>query len=479
VVEAAANGCPVLASDCTAHCELLTAEDRFSPHDATALRALLEAVVFSSEARETMRRRQADLRQRFSVEAVGTRFWNQLSRLWTHRSPRVARNRRPSIAFLSPLPPARSGVADYSYATLGPLAARAEVSVFSETAGATAPESVASVGRPDVTALLDVKFDAVVSVIGNSDFHLREFDLLLRFGSSCIAHDARMLGFYRILLGMPRACAAASDELGRPVSENEIGGWLTDERGLKALFLGEIAATSRPMIVHSPVTQRLVKERHGVDCVLLPFVPYRSFGAAELAPPARAAARRALGVGEHEIIVASFGMIDRVKCIAECIWAIEILRSWGVPARLVLVGTGGPNVKWLRPLAAELGLGECLTVYQGAVPDHIYRLWLAAADVGVQLRAYQLGGLSGALLDCIAAALPTVSTQHLTEVADAPSYVVPVPDQISPVLVAERIMEILDTGTHLQRPLAERDAVLAVRNFENYADRLLQALGLE
>ncbi len=479
VIEAAANGCPALASDCAAHRELVTEEDRFAVSDAAALRNRLEMLAFAPEARDQMRRRQAGLDKRFSVEAVGARFWTQLSRLLADRAPPVSRRRRPAIAVLTPLPPARTGVADYTYATLGPLAERADVSVFTGTVAPVLPKQVTMAGPPAATALLDKRFDAVVSVIGNSDFHLREFDLLLRYGSACIAHDARMLGFYYILQGPARACAAASAELRRPVPESEVTEWLSNEGKTKALFLGEIAAASRPMIVHSPVTKRLVKERHGVDCPMLPFVPYRHFATEELDAPGRAAARRALGVAEDEIIVASFGMIDPVKCIADCVWAVEILRAWGIPARLVLVGTGGPHVKWLRPLARELGMTQAVTMYQGPVPDHMYRLWLAAADVCLQLRAYQLGGLSGALLDCISAAAPTVTTRHLAEVSDAPSYIFSVPDQISPVIVAERIGEIIDRGLHRERPLAERADVLTLRNFDRYAELLMQALGFE
>ena len=40
-------------------------------------------------------------------------------------------------------------------------------------------------------------FDRVVSVMGNSPLHIGIFHRLLRYGGACIAHDSRMLGFYR------------------------------------------------------------------------------------------------------------------------------------------------------------------------------------------------------------------------------------------------------------------------------------------
>ena len=58
-------------------------------------------------------------------------------------------------------------------------------------------------------------------------------------------------------------------------------------------------------------------------------------------------------------------------------------------------------------------------------------------------------------------------------------YVRRVPDAISAVLLAEAIADIVDAGLHRDRPSAERDAMLAQRNFDVYSDRLLTALNIE
>jgi glycosyltransferase involved in cell wall biosynthesis len=303
---------------------------------------------------------------------------------------------------------------------------------------------------------------------------------LLRYGGACIAHDARMVNFYVVLLGQDRARQVASAELGRPVETAEIGSWLTDHRRLEALFLGEIAAVSRPMVVHSPVTVREVCTRHGVDCALLPYVPYRVPIEQELTPSGRAAARTRLGIADKEVIVATFGSVMPDRAPEELIWATAFLRSWGFPVRLVFVGMASP------PLAQHLSIArlqatlpeEAILLADQPVPEETYRDWLAAADVGVQLRTYQFGGLSGALLDCMAAGLPTVATAHLAEAILAPAFVRAVPDAISAVLLAETVADIVDSGSHLLRPLDERRALLAKRNFDVYATGLLAALGI-
>ena len=86
--------------------------------------------------------------------------------------------------------------------------------------------------------------------------------------------------------------------------------------------------------------------------------------------------------------------------------------------------------------------------------------------------------LSGALLDCKAAGLPTVATAHLAEAILAPAFVRTVSDAISAVLLAETVAEIVDSGSHLLRPLDAPRELLAERNFDVYATGLLAAVGI-
>jgi glycosyltransferase involved in cell wall biosynthesis len=494
IIEASANGCPILAADCAAHAELLVDPmDRFAPDDADQLRQLAEPIIFYAAAHAAAQARQDGLWRRFVPGAVAARVWEPLlQRLEIPKptglasslpTPAVMRGARPRLAFLSPMPPDLSGCADYSAATLAALQLRADITLFTETINPVVPAGLAIAGRVDETAHLDARrFDAVVSVIGNSHFHLREFELLLRYGGACIAHDARMVNFYAVLLGENRARQVASAELGRPVEAAEIHSWLTDQRRLKALFLGEIAEVSRPMVVHSPVTAREVRARHGVDCALLPYVPYRVPVEQELTPSGRVAARARLGVADKEVIMATFGTVLPDRAPEELIWATAFLRAWGFPVRLVFVGTASAPLAQHLASIARLHANlpeEGILLADQPVPEPRYRDWLAAADVGVQLRTYQLGGLSAGLLDCMAAALPTVATAHLAEAILAPAFVRAVPDAISAVLLAEAVADIIDSGSHLRRPLDLRRALLAERNFNVYATGLLASLGME
>lgn len=487
VVEGMTAGVPVVGSDIPAHRELLPyPADRFPLDDPAGLSLLMEKLV-DDDQRASIVARQTGIWPRYLGSKVGSRFWSAVSeRLGGHTplfAPWPLRNRPPRVALLTPVPPDRSGVADYSATTIAELGQFVELEVFTEATNPAPLPGAASVQPLNAYAHLSSSFDRVVSVLGNSHFHLRIFELLHRYGGAAIAHDARMLGFYRILLGEDRALSAASCELDRTVGSAELNGWLADESSTKALFLGEIFEMATPMIVHSPVTVRLVAERHGAPPAYVPFSIYRPWRAEALGPQARADARRRLGLTEEEVAIVTFGGVGLSKAPEECVWVLDILRRWGVPATLHMVGSlqdmPDSGVALLE-LAQRLGLADYVRTYDNFVPEQTYRDYLMGANLALQLRTHALGSLSGALIDCAAVGLPTVANQSLIDAAGVPAaYNRGVEDGLSPQLVAEALADLHEAGLGYSRDEDTRHAFSQDRSMTNYASRLCRVLGLD
>ncbi|WP_158258437.1 glycosyltransferase [Rhodopila globiformis] len=482
VIEGMAAGVPCLVSDIPAHAELVPdSECRFPADDDAALLPKLERLATDAGWRTAVVEAQATVWPRFRAPDVGDRFWNGVRRRLSGPAPAVRRGYRPRIAMMSPLPPDRSGVADYTAATCEALGRFVELHVFTETANPTRLRNVASVRLLGELPHLSTGFDRAVSVVGNSHFHTRIFELLQRHGGACIAHDARMLLFYRYLLGQERALAVASKELGRLVTEDELNDWLDDEGKLETLFLSEIAESASPTIVHSPVTARMFAERYGTTAIYLPFSIYHPWSPEELTKDRRTEARRRLGLEPNEIAIATFGFVHANKAPEECVWALEVLRGWGIPATLHFVGQSdaGLSAPGLGPLVEQLGLTRYVRFAEGYVSDQMYRDYLIGADLAVQLRTYGFGGLSGGLLDCAAAGLPAVTNQSLGAAVGVPDYIRCIPDAISPLLLAEALADLLAAGMAAERPEAERRAFSEQRSMDVYARHLCQALGFE
>jgi glycosyltransferase involved in cell wall biosynthesis len=488
VIEGMASGALVLASDIPAHRELISNPAlRFDPDDDQSLARTLDDIALDAHWRAEEIRRQEDLWPRFRGEEVAARFWDMLlDPPRTLSAPAVSRNRRPRVAMLTPLPPSRSGVADYSAATCPDLGRLVDLHLFTETEFPTPQPGVSSI-RP-LTALphLMPSFDRVISVVGNSHFHLRIFEHLQRYGGACIAHDARMLGFFYHLLGPDRARSIAELELGRTVEQTELQEWVRDEGKLKALFLGGIASNAAPMIVHSPRTVDLCAEKYGMRPAYIPFSIYRPWHAEELSPEARAEARARMGVTKDDVVITTFGFVHTTKAPEECIWALDSLRRWGIGGKLHFVGDlkGMPDCgTGLHALVQRLGLQEHVRFMEGYVSEQDYRDHLIGSDLGVQLRTYGLGGLSGALLDCAAAGLPAVANQSLTESVGVPeAYIRTIRDAISPLLLAEALADLLDqtrTPGAASRREETRRAYSQERSFATYAQRLCHVLELD
>ncbi|WP_269515450.1 glycosyltransferase [Brevundimonas subvibrioides] len=488
IVESSAAGTPVLASDVGAHPELARDPDwRFGPDDVDRLRGQLERLVEDPESWDGLRRAQTDLWRAYTVEAVGQRFMEGVLARASERvtdatrpgSPAVQRGARPRIAVLSPLPPAQSGVADYTALTLAPLKAVADLHMFTPTADARWEEGWASLQPVAAAGISPIRFDATISVIGNSDHHVEILDFLLENGGGCIAHDARMINFYYLLRGVPEAVQLASDEMARPVDQAEVTRWLHNQRDLPTLFLSEVARASEPLMVHSQTTAAEIARLYGKTPRLLPFAQYRPSLLHRLKRADRDRARKALGIPTDRVVLVTFGIVSEDKAPLELIWALNMLRSWGVDAELVFCGRNQHMKTQVGTLASQLGLAPFIRTFETAIDDATYDSYLIAADIGVQLRTYQMGGLSGALNDCISAALPSIANAHLAEAMQAPDFVKRVPDGLSSLLIAEAALAILSETRSGTRPVAQARAFAETRSPVGYCQALLGHLDID
>lgn len=483
IVESNAASTPVLASDVGAHPEL--AKDpawRFDPDDPIRLQKLLETLVEDEGAWIGLQSDQRDLWRNYTVEKVGKAFVLGVLQRQPQEmpAPPILRGARPKVAVLTPLPPAPSGVADYSAVTLRPLKRVVDLHMFTPTQNAAWEDGWASLAPIEDIHHYSRRFDATISVMGNSNHHTTILDFLKNNGGSCIAHDARQIDFYFHIRGIEETVRIASLEAGRPISIEEVSGWLRNQRDLPVLFLSEIVRSADPIFVHSPTTAVIIKDLYDVAPVVLPFAQYRVMPPDICRPESRRRARQRLGLRESDIVLTTFGHLGPTKGVDALAWAVGMLHSWGIRAKLFYCGSAQEQMQSVvLDIAAQCGISDHVFTFEKDVSEESYIDFLTASDVGVQLREYFMGGLSGALNDCIAAGLPSVANEHLATAMDAPRFVRRVPDNLSPILIAEAILGVLAEGDNRRRPIEEMQAFRQKHSPETYCDTLLQALGID
>jgi glycosyltransferase involved in cell wall biosynthesis len=452
VIEAAAAGTPAIVSDIPAHRALIPDDTcRFAPDEEAALARILESLVQTPVRRDAIIGAQAGLAAAFTPAAIAAKIWGAL----LQPSPAIARRAKPRIALISPLPPDKSGVADYSMALAAALRGRAAVTLFPGPHTSPLP-------------YLSGKFDRVVAAIGNGPLHADIHALSTQHGAAVICHDHRLLGL-ATSQGLAASRSWASQELGREVNEAEIAAWAADENRRAASFLGPLARTARPLIFHAQAPVELVRQRFGAEARHLPFAIYRPFAGA-ITPHRRAAARAALGYRPGQKIIASFGFITPHKGLAVLLRAFARLPE---TARLVLVGEISAEASALASRASELGITARVTLGAGYMPEAQYRAHLLAADVAIQLREGGPGNISGALQDCIAAGLPSVANADLAQNLNAPSYVTRISDALDEAEIAAALAAAGPQDTE-----TARRAYCAACSMDRYAEQLLRVLEL-
>ncbi|WP_200285210.1 glycosyltransferase [Rhabdochromatium marinum] len=325
---------------------------------------------------------------------------------------------RPTLAYLSPLPPARSGIADYSAELLPELAVHYAITLVNVDP-TTDPWLDANFPVIDIASFNAQahRFKRILYHVGNSEYHAHMVALLAEHPGVLVLHDfylGHLHGWRQALGGEPGALVRA----------------LRDSHGWPALAClardgqdaaiwhypanRDIMATATGVIVHSNHSRALTHDWLGPEpATCLRQIPHLR-RLPRLAPNARAQARAALELGARDFIVCSFGFLGPAKCNQLLLdaWEQSPLAN-NADAHLVFVGQNHDGDDGQR-IAARL------RTWRGARPPRItgyaspgdYRLWLAAADVAVQLRQNSRGETSGTVLDCLAHGLPLIVNDH-------------------------------------------------------------------
>lgn len=321
------------------------------------------------------------------------------------------------IAYFSPLPPERSGIADFSAELLPELARLIDVTVFHPT-----PESITADLRAHFEiAPLDTfpdrqwEFDLPLYQMGNSALHAPLYNMLCRFPGVVELHDFVLHHFmeqqdYRRELGYALDIDAVwYQRFGRKIPNRDT-----------VPLNNRVIDSSLGIITHSHTVARQGRAINGQ--VPIATVPLPVSGAAT------GDMRAALGWPDDAVVFAHIGQITPNRQLDMA------LRVFGrIHADL-------PNTRYLL-VGQSLGitLPDLISALPDAVrwinfvPDfHLFLNWINSADVVVLLRHPTTGETSSAGLRALRAGKPLIVFDHgwYAELPDAVAWKVPVLDEV-------------------------------------------------
>jgi len=342
--------------------------------------------------------------------------YRRLSVAATYEKSRSRDKTRPRLAYVSPLPPQQSGIADYSAQLLPALAGHYIIDAIVEDVRSVAT-TFAGVDAVRDAAWFRAnagRYDRVLYHIGNSQFHAFMLPLLRDHPGVVVLHDF-FLGhllqsfngadgaLWREELLASHGYAAARLQRNFP-DENRA----RDDYPANLFVIRQAAGIIAPNRFALDLARRYYGEGASDDWAVIPHM--RDLPPAD----AREAARRSLGVAAADFLVCCFGRLGESKQNHLVLEAWLQLSSQDDPhARLVFVGEA-PESEFCARLAATIAAhaGRSYIEITGfADPTH-YALHLAAADVAVQLRRKSRGESSYAVIDCMAHGLPVIVNAH-------------------------------------------------------------------
>lgn len=420
-LEAMACGTPVIGSDASSIPEVIGRADAlFDPTDCAAMSAKIGQVLTDEGLRASLRSHGLVQARQFSWDASAERALEGFEQLYASRTEQRAMvpgtrlagmPARPRLAFLSPLPPDKSGIADYSADLIAELIGDYDIDVIAQSA-VTDPWILANCRIRSIAWFerhAD-NFDRIIYHFGNSSFHEHMFALLARFPGVVVLHDFFLSGIVNHIeyIGMaPNALVQA----------------LYDSHGYAALIAqqreGRLASIwgypcnhqvlndAAGVIVHSRYAQQLAQSWYGPDAgkdwVIMPFP--RSLGR-----PDRQGARKRLGIDDDVSVLCTFGLLGPTKLNDRLLDAwLQTPMAQDTRCRLVFVGQNepGPYGQALAQAIAQSGCSNRITI-TGFASREMYLDYLSAADFAVQLRGKSRGETSAAIMDCLAYGVPTV-----------------------------------------------------------------------
>ena len=480
-LEAMCCGRAVIAANTSSLPEVIGRSDAlFNPRSDAAIAAKIEHVLGDDAFRADLERHGRQQAKNFSWDRCAERAIAALEawHLGQRRSIAPAPARRPRMAYVSPLPPARSGISDYSAELLPELVRYYDIDVIVAQDSVATPwiRANCAVRSIDWFKRHAARYERIIYHFGNSDFHQHMFGLLDDAPGIVVLHDFFLSGIaahMEIMGHRPSYWSRALYE-GHGYAALKQRFYAQDTADVVWRYpcnLGVLRG-ALGLIVHSENSRRLANAWYGADAARKwAVVPHL-----RVPEPAidRAAARRALGLADEDCVVCSFGLLGPSKLNHRLLSAwLDSALAADPHCVLVFVGENQTSAYGQELLETIRRSGVTRPVQiTGWADSATFRQYLAAADIGVQLRTLSRGETSGTVLDCMNYAMPTIVNANGSMADLPPDGVWKMPDAFDNGELTAALESLWRDPSCRQRLGARARAII----LKNHAPRLCASL---
>jgi glycosyltransferase involved in cell wall biosynthesis len=423
-LEAMACGRAVIGSNCSSLPEVIGRPDAlFDPHDEQSIAGKLKQVLTDCAYRQELEQHGIEQAKRFSWDkcaklAIAAMEHYHKSKRSLQPAPSIVGNspERPRLAYVSPLPPERSGIADYSAELLPELARYYDIEVI------VAQDQVTNFWIEQNCQQHSVewfcanarRYDRVLYHFGNSSYHQHMFALLEQIPGIVVLHDFFLSGVVSYLENLGAKPGMWIESLYASHGYHAVHQRFTSTDMADVVWKypcnHQVLQNAQGVIVHSEYSCQLAQEWYGKDASQ----GWRNIP--HLRTPVETdsgltrSARRSLGLHADQFVVCSFGMLGPTKLNHRLLdaWLKSPLAT-DKRCLLVFVGEneGSEYGTALSKVIARSGCKDRIKI-TGWADTGLFHAYLHSADVGVQLRTFSRGETSGTVLDCMNYGIATI-----------------------------------------------------------------------
>jgi glycosyltransferase involved in cell wall biosynthesis len=418
-LEAMSCGKAVIGANASSVPEVIGRDDAlFDPRSDESIAAKLTQVLTDEPFRLKLEKHGLEQAKKFSWDKSAICAIAAFESLHAKHQQQTAservRTNRPKLAFISPLPPERSGISYYSAELLPELSRHYEIDVIVDQQAISDPwiNANCQIRNVEWFRIHAERYDRVLYHFGNSHFHQHMFKLLEEIPGVVVLHDFFLSGIVALMDSNGSTPNCWEKELykahGYHAIQERFHAIDTADVVWKYPCNLSVLSEAQGVIVHSENAQKLVKCWHtSIDFDYLSVIPL-------LREPAlncdRTQARQALNLKANDFVICSFGLLNPAKLNHSLLEAwLNSKLSKDDNSLLVFVGENNAGEYGQEMLASirRSGFSKRIRI-TGWADTETFRHYLSAADVAVQLRTLSRGEASAAVLDCMNYGLPTI-----------------------------------------------------------------------
>jgi glycosyltransferase involved in cell wall biosynthesis len=391
-----------------------------------------------------------------------------------HKSISVITKKKPRLAFVSPLPPERTGIADYSVELIPYLSNYYDIELVVAQEEIRRPlcENQCQVRDAQWLRVNSSNVDRVLYHIGNSHFHAYMLPLIEEVPGTVVLHDF-FLGHLIASLEKDNFKHAWSEALYH--SHGYAALKKRYQNPENAIFKYpvnyQITRHSRGIIVHSEYARSLAAHWNVTDLD-------NSIRVVPLLRPTdvifdKTKAREQLGIGEQDLLVCSFGFLGPTKLNNRLIKAwLEAELPEDKTCHLIFVGenvAGSYGAEIVKTINASKFTHQISIT--GYVSSELLNIYLAATDLAVQLRTLSRGETSASVFDCMNYGLPVIVNANGSMAEIDRDAVHMIPDEFEDAALSDALMKLLNSKMLRQKLGSKAKEIILKRHTPEFCAR--------